>query len=639
MNSLSKKQRRVVECLDNCLVVACPGSGKTRVLVKKVKHILQNDSGARILITSFTKDSASEIRTRTFEEFKESGMDAKTEIKKVISGTFHSIAFDQLKRSGFNGSIISAGQMRLYAQRAITESKLHDMEIDDAMSVIEMAKLDPNFEPGNDDHGKLFMAYTELTTRNNVIDFGDMLSRAVRGMRDKSIAPKDINYLLTDESQDLDEMQYAWCVEHITQQNAKFTVVGDDDQSIYKFRKALGYEGMMRFMRDFGAELIKLDTNYRCRSEIMGSAGRVIANNTNRVDKELEAIRGPGGSTHVYWCGDAETEAMLIAGKILDVCENNPNPPEGALIEVLENEWAVLARNNLHLESVMLALDSYWIPYNHSGKSLWDDAPICLVIGLLGAIRSTSSDKHSEEEKKARKAKQKSGYDMALHYSGIDEETLIELHNRFGDDFSTLFHDDKVDLKGFGKGTTENLEKFRENISQWAKCLDKDRVGLVVAGAFDWFIDHLNASSTDKAGKGLYFRDLNRLLTAKKIMLNMTGDLTARLMRIMSRKDKKDNNGKKSVYLGTLHSSKGLEFNNVWLMRIDDGVIPDNKERDSVVWTPALDEEERRLFYVGMTRAKDRLFISATKQPSMFIAETGLPVMNIFKEEEEDTGD
>ena len=287
----------------------------------------------------------------------------------------------------------------------------------------------------------------------------------------------------------------------------------------------------------------------------------------------------------------------------------------------------------------MLALDSYWIPYNHSVKSLWDDVPICLVIGLLGAIRSTSSDKHSEEEKKARKAKQKSGYDMALHYSGIDEETLIELHNRFGDDFSTLFHDDKVDLKGFGKGTTENLEKFRENISQWAKCLDKDRVGLVVAGAFDWFIDHLNASSTDKAGKGLYFRDLNRLLTAKKIMLNMTGDLTARLMRIMSRKDKKDNNGKKSVYLGTLHSSKGLEFNNVWLMRIDDGVIPDNKERDSVVWTPALDEEERRLFYVGMTRAKDRLFISATKQPSMFIAETGLPVMNSFKEEEEDTGD
>lgn len=604
---LSDKQRQVVECLSNCLAVACPGSGKTRVLVQKVEHILKVDPGCNILITSFTQDSAAEIRKRIVSAV---GRDAA---RKVASGTFHSIALDQLKRTGFNGTIIGSGQMKQYIERALAECKLFDFDLDEAVSLIEMAKLTPDYEPANDNHGRLFMAYSALTERNNVIDFADMLSRTVRKMRSGELPPKNCKYLMTDESQDLDEMQYAWCAEHI-KAGAIFTVVGDDDQSIYKFRNALGYEGMMRFQRDFGAELIKLDTNYRCHSEILDSAGKVILNNTNRVEKALVAERGPGGNVEAWCCHESDHEINFVIGKILQSCEFNPNPnPDEHLVGILEGEWAVLARNNHNLSELAMAMVAYGIPHIYQGKNLWDDRPVCLVLGLLSSLVTGK----------------KAGFDAALHFAGMDEPTLKQLHKDFGDDFAQMFYGGQLSFDKYGKGTAENLKKFAEKVPQWGKALSKERVANVVRGAFDWFIDHLESNRDDKKNKGGYQRDFKRLSAAKSIMANMSGDLPSRLKRVMSKPDDdKDKDKKKQgVHLGTLHSGKGLEFKNVWLLQMDDGVMPDIKE-----WTPEIHEEERRLFYVGMTRAKNCLYMSCTKSPSSFIQETGIDLKSIFAE-------
>lgn len=606
---LSKKQRQAVECLSNCLVLACPGSGKTRVLVKKTEFILQEDPGALIMITSFTKDSAAEIRRRIVQAI------GKEAARKVASGTFHSIALDQLKRAElFNGTIIGPGQMRQYIERALAECRLPDFDPDEAAAFIETAKMTPDYEPGNDTHGKIFIEYTKLCDRNNVIDFSDMLARSVRLMRAGELDPKDCNYILTDESQDMDPMQHAWCAEHI-KNGAIFTVVGDDDQSIYRFRRAEGYAGMIRFQEEFGAEIIKLDTNYRSHSEILAASALVIANNTVRMEKALEAHRGKGGTVEAWCCHEPEHEAQFVINKIIEIssCNANDNPEEQS-VSILPNEWAILARNNHNLTEISMALDAYGIPHNSAGKNFWSERPVCLAIGLLSSLINGK----------------KAGYDSALHYAGMEEETLIRLHEDFGDDFNELFNiTDPKKFEKYGRGTGENLFKLAKMVTMWKKSMSKDRVSIVVRGVFDWFIDNMNTNRDDKKSSNSYQREFRMMKAAKRIMGDMEGELSKRLSRVMNKPENKKEEGKGSVFLGTLHGSKGLEFTNVWLVSMDDGVIPDVKE-----WTPETQEEERRLFYVGMTRAMDRLFISCTKHPSSFIEETGIQLKSIFEQAE-----
>ncbi|MEI7997481.1 MAG: ATP-dependent helicase, partial [Methylococcaceae bacterium] len=497
---LSSKQRQAVECEENCLVLACPGSGKTRVLVNKAEHILNVDPGARILITSFTQDSAAEIRKRIIESI------GAEKAKRVATGTFHSIAYDQLKRHGFKGTIIGTGQMRQYVARAISECNLKDFELDEAAALIESLKLDPDYEPLNDDHGRLFIAYSELTERNNVMDFSDMLSRAVRLMRNGEIKPKNCNYLFTDESQDLDLMQYAWCTEHIKAKSI-FTVVGDDDQSIYKFRRALGYEGMMRFQKDFGAKIITLDTNYRCYSEILDAAAKVIVNNSKRVEKNLNAERGKGGKTEIWHCHKTDIEARFVTHKIKELSLSKGSTlPYG--------EWAVLARNNHNLKKLTLALDAAGIDYTFAKGSLWAKPPICFVTGLLSSLLTG----------------EKVGFDSALHFSGMGEEVLIKLHQEYGDDFSKIFMLDEFDKEKYGRATADNLLEFAKVVKRWTSALAKEKevsTANVIRDVFDWFINNTNTSKEDNGDKSQDSKpqmSIELMEVAKECLARMSGD-------------------------------------------------------------------------------------------------------------------
>lgn len=665
--SLSDKQRRVVECMTNCLAVACPGSGKTRVLAHKVKHILEVDSGAHILIVSFTQDSAAEIKKRVLKLVP--GAD-----NKIATGTFHSLSFTQLKRDGFNGTVLSSGQMKSYIERALKEclkdclvpelvkEELVKMDLNEAVSLIEHLKMTPGYVSKNDLHGFLYSAYAKLTKRNNVIDFSDMLSLSVSKMMSGEIEPINCSHILIDESQDLDEMQYAWSVEHIKRKGAVFTVVGDDDQSIYKFRRALGYKGMMRFKDDFGADLIMLDTNYRSYSEILGAAGKVIEYNDkkHRVEKELSASRGKGGVTEAWQCESAGDEANLVIAKIKELSAGNPVPPpikmrarddEGTLIVdaeglqvmteyhysvgVLPNEWAVFARNNFTLKVLAAAMRANFIPHKFAGTNLWSERPVCFVIALLMSLVT---------KKKEGLVSGQAGYDSALHFAGLDEELIEQLHVDYGGDFTQMLHDQELAEK-YGRGTAATLTNFNKHVADWLREISYGRPNMAINGVFNWFLAGNSAYNGHKKDKGL--RDYNSLMSCKTILTAMNGSIMVRISQLLgpepedetvgkNEKDalKKEKDEKKKakedlmerrVSLGTLHSSKGLEFDNVWLFSVDDGVIPDLKE-----WTPEIQEEERRLFYVGMTRAKDRLFISCGQKPSSFIEETGIPLkMNL----------
>lgn len=645
---LSARQIQVVEYMGHCLGVACPGSGKSRVLVQKVLHILKEDDAAKTLMVSFTQDSAAELKNRVL---KHEGVVSAA--RKVHSGTFHSLAYQQLKRANIERKVLSPGQLLSYAQRAHKECKgAPPVEKDsDLLSIIESLKVTPGYEPDSSPEGRLYAAYQKLMERNKVIDFTDMLAMSVNMMRSGEIEPIKCNHLLVDEAQDLDDLQFAWCVEHI-KKGAIVTVVGDDDQSIYKFRRALGYKGMMRFVDQFNAHIIQLDTNYRCRPEIMSAAGEVIKNNTNRVKKSLHASRDAGGVVEAWQCSSAGDEAILVIKRILEISAGNPLLPptkkkerdkKGAVVigegdkpnivdyyysvGVRPLEWAVLARNNFNLRILAGAMLALGIPHKYSGKNVWSEQPVCFAISLLVSLVT----------------KQQAGFDTALHCAGLEEGTIEMLHADFQGDYfemlSQLTYAQGMEKK-YSKSVISILNDFNKHVMNWQKAINNGKHAMVVAGVFKWFIStlpmmHQHEKANDSARK--YARDSATLISCMDILVEKRGDIMERLAMLLGNNDD-DNEGKDEaqlareainesrVTLGTLHSSKGLEYENVWMLSMDAGIMPSLKlamdagEGD----IEEIREEERRLFYVGMTRAKDRLFISCTGSPSPFIAETGL---------------
>lgn len=628
MSELTPSQTQVVMYDRDCLVYAGPGSGKTKVLVEKAKRILKADSGARILIVTFTKEAATNVRNRILKGLPE------RDAARVASGTFHSIAYSQLQNDGFNGTVIGAGTMREYIKRAVLESRV-TMDIDAAIASIEYAKQTPNYEPANDEAGKLYVAYELLTRRNNVIDFQDMLARTVRMMDSEGLAPKKCTHLFVDEFQDIDQMQYVWIALHL-RAGAVLTGIGDDDQSIYMFRQALGFKGMEDMGKEFNAVTFTLDDNFRSHFEIVHAAGKVISKNTARQKKTINATRGPGGNVQYFKYSSYENEIHGILEEIKNTC---PVVTEKGKTEyrIEEGQWAILSRNKKALHGLSGLLKAHNIPYVAPGGSMWEASPVCLALNLLWSLMP----KEVQIEGKKEAHYQKAGYDQALAYAGVDEATLQELHDEYGDDFAGMLLG-KPDFSKFSAGTKAVLEEFSKQCRycqrEAIKGRDGDRVNNAINGVFGWFKTYRDSmhhtSAKHKRSDG---EEIDLLNLAQVILMDMKGSLATRLHCVMGNvdqpeKDKKqkeaeDKEKKGKIILSTVHASKGLEYTNVWMMSLDEGIFPTDTEKN-----PLTDEtlpEERRLFYVGMTRAKDNLYLSTSGKPSIFLDETGIKPIHV----------
>jgi superfamily I DNA/RNA helicase len=599
--SLNFNQRLIVEYPSHCKVIACPGSGKTRVLAHKAEYILDNDPEARIVIATFTRESAKDIRKRITDVVGEQ------HASRVACGNFHALARDQLNRSGFRLNIVNKAQSKQYVRRALEKCRFENIEFKTAQAFVESKRYMPDFVPTGDDLGAVYTAYENMLQYDNVIDFSGIINLAVKWMRCGKLKPKPCEYIFIDEAQDMDCMQFAWCAEHM-KAGAKCTVVGDDDQSIYRFRGAEGLSGMMRFETEFGAKTFKMVTNYRCRQEILGSAKNVIDNNTKRFSKVLEAARGPGGCVEILPCADEIQEANMVVARILSLCKDNENLyPDQYSVGINNGEWAVLARNGHNLNTLAVALSENKIPYSYKEKDEWSEEPVCFALQLLASLESGEM----------------TGLNAALHYVGISQEALgycEEWYDGFLETFLHYSHENH--LTSLGEELSSKILNFMSTARLWESDLKKSRVNHVIESVFSWFIENLNLMSS-RDGKN-YIKEIKALNKASKYLIAMDGTLKRRLQLKMIGINSNHRNGNKNtgVYLGTLHSSKGLEFKYVWILKANIDVMPstNNITRESI-------EEERRLFYVGMTRAQDALFISFFGQPSIFIMETGLPII------------
>lgn len=599
--SLNPKQHAAVVCENHCLVVACPGSGKSKVVVTKVEETLKKQPDANIVVVTFSREGANELRARLKPLLTEE------QFKHVYASTFHSLALAHLKREKIRVRI--ATDTNEYLVRALELTGI-GITLEEAGKLLQNCKTTPNYVPprsGTENEiyaGKIYKEYQAICKKNNVIDFYDIMSMSLDKINDGSLPILNATHMLVDEFQDCDEIQYQYMMAHVRTGKVKVTCVGDDDQAIYAFRNSLGYDGMARFEQEANATRVVLDTNYRCLKEILVPAERLIKYNGSRMDKKLKSFRGPGGTVEVLRKPSKEAESLAICEKIIETSfgtnidaftANRDLYPE----TIDGKEWVILARNNILLESIDALLKEFEIPAVKTFKSIWDKTPVSLMLTLMKSFAS----------------KDKVNIEHLLHWMGIEQEDLVKLTEILDHDYSKLFDrkfTDNINTEPLSKLGSSKVKRFISDLNGWSKGFsrsDPERTNSVIASIGAWMQAH--------SKKNL---EKDRIGMAISVLLKIKGTINERVAFVTSNDKNEEGTG---VQLMTMHASKGLEFKNVWIVAAESEIIPSSA---NMVLTEKIIEEERRLMYVAMTRAKDKLYISSTADnpPSVFLKESKL---------------
>lgn len=552
------------------LITACPGAGKTRVLIERSARLLHSQTNNLALVT-FTRAATEEMKERISQRVK---------TKRANINTFHGFACRQYRTLRNGKKIANSIETRNAIWSAIRITKTN-LTYDEAVDVIEQynGQLYPNRLEQEDKHAwDVFNAYEKIMEKNKLVDLSQVTRNVVIGMREGDIHPLPVSHVLVDEFQDIDAIQFAWVEEHY-KRGAEITVVADDDQSIYAFRRSLGYEGIKRFEKLTNPNHFILDTCYRCPSEITDHASMLIDHNTKRVPKTIRSFKGPGGYiTHVK-CESDDEEGQTIT----------------KMIPHLKGGIAVLARRNSDLDTVESMMRANDIACERiTGRPFWDNEPAALYLSLLVSLVDTSK---------------LLGVTTVLTYFDIDQDK-IHAYCDYLDQASNP--EEKLSTNRIIQSL--HLCLLETQVAYIAG--DNQKVATLVK---DWLVKYYerailpgNAASQKKANRRIHITEM-----AAKAIASIGGELKQNLLRLQQSKPKKQESYKDTIKLGTLHSSKGLEFNNVWLIQI-------NEFDDKSLLLEDL-EEERRLFYVAMTRAIDQLYISSTKKnPSLFVYQAGL---------------
>jgi len=584
---LNQAQQEAVQVSGHCLITACPGSGKTTVLKHRAAFLLNNNPGTSLVGVTFTGDAASELEDRIRKEIPGVG-------DRVVCGTFHALCKKQLERSGQRVTMIDELEQDDLIRRACRECS----EPDEAPFNFEQAKafiagvkcrVDPIMpSPASEPMVLVYEAYQRLLRQMGARDFADLLVDAVRGMTNGTVAPFECTYLLADEFQDTDEVQLAWVMSHV-RQGVETTVVGDDDQSIYQWRSALGFLGLQRFRNMTQATHVALNVTYRCAREIVIPAARLITCNLERVPKTLDTVNRNRGVVRVR---RFSTEADELGTLLAEISRSKT---------MGDNEWGILARTNSQLDGIETMLSAAQIEHTRSGgKSFWEYRGPALY---LGVCRSMSNGDMI-------------GVDKLLRSVGVGEERISQLHKTFNSRSAGAL--DRFLSKKAKAGKTDIVEEVRSHIEDWITTLGDSgstEHGLAFLGIQRFISTRSKLYSKNRSGE-LMKQDLAMLERCANSLSTIKGGLERKLMIAVKGDETAD---KKGVKLMTLHSSKGLEFERVWIVGCREGLIPSPKS--------AL-EEERRLFYVGMTRAKTELTLSLVlsdiNPESLFIREAGL---------------
>ena len=627
LDQLNDAQREAVTApAEPALVIAGAGSGKTRVLVHRAAWLIDVErlSPQSLLAVTFTNKAAAEMRGRIEELLK-------LPVQHLWIGTFHGLAHRMLRRhwreAGLpqNFQIIdSDDQLRLIKRL------LKNLEIDDSRWVpreiqwfinaqkdegLRPQHLDDDGDPDRRQMISLYSSYEEICQRGGLVDFAELLLRAHELLRDNaellSHYQRRFRHLLVDEFQDTNAIQYAWLRLLAGKEGIPF-VVGDDDQSIYRWRGAR-VEHIQRFRKDFpGTRVVKLEQNYRSTATILNAANAVIANNSARLGKNLWTEGAEGEMIRVYSAYNERDEADFVIGRLRDWIEQGNARADAA----------ILYRSNAQSRVLEEGLINARIPYRvYGGLRFFERAEIKDALAYLRLISNRDDD--SSFERIVNKPTRGIGARTAESMRAYARANACSLWRAAG----AIASDE---LQGRASSAVNAFLSLMERLARETRGLDlHDQVDHVIhaSGLIEFF-------KKDKGEKGeTRVENLAELVSAAKSFEPDPAEEMSPLDEFLSHAALEAGEGQADawedcVQLMTMHSAKGLEFPLVFMCGMEDGLFPHQRS----IADPHGLEEERRLCYVGITRAKQLLYITHAEQrrlhgmdnfsqPSRFIAE------------------
>ncbi|MBI5953081.1 MAG: UvrD-helicase domain-containing protein [Chloroflexi bacterium] len=605
LNKLNPQQRKAVTAADGpVLVVAGPGSGKTRVLTQRIAYLIASE-GVRpwqILAVTFTNKAAKEMDSRVKAMLNEQATEG------MMLGTFHSICARILRRESdhlpleSNFVIFDADDQERIVKTIIKEFNLNDKlyRANSVHASISRAKNElilPDDFPINTYRDEVVKrVYTEYQKRliaSNAVDFDDLLVYTAR-LLEENPAVRDkyaqrFRHVLVDEFQDTNLAQYA-LVKHLASHHKNIFCVGDPDQSVYGWRGA-DYRNVRRFEQDFpDAQVILLEENYRSRQNILDAAMGVIDRARNRHKKRLFTDRGVGEKIMFYEARDDYGEAAFVVDTIAELVLSKQFEP---------GECAVMYRTNAMSRLLEEAFLQARLPYKLVGaQRFYGRREVKDVISFIRLVHNPADEASL-------------GRIINVPPRGIGEKTLTTLHMVARQNGMTpgavlldLAHgSDSPFYKSFTGRAALPLADFGGMLANWRALA----TAATIPELFDHILKDINYKeyivedeSDESKERWDNVQELKRLA-----MEYSTGTLDEFLEHVALVADQDTITDANAPTLLTLHAAKGLEFGAVFIVGLDDGIIPHSRSFDEVEQM----EEERRLFYVGITRAKDKLYL------------------------------
>ena len=613
LDGLNDKQyEAVVNTEGPCLVIAGAGSGKTKVLTHKIAYLIKekNVKPWNILAITFTNKAANEMKERIVNLVGDVAGD-------IWMGTFHSICVRILRRFidriGFGTSFIIFDTTD---QRTLVKNCLRDLNIDDKLfnerAVIaeisnaknemltpEMYRARTNGEFRKEKIADIYDLYQKRLKENNAIDFDDIINYTIEILQDNEDIREyycdKFKYVLVDEYQDTNKSQFT-LVTILASKYKNITVVGDNDQGIYSFRGA-DISNILNFEKDFpGTKIIKLEQNYRCTGNILKAANSVISNNEVKYKKELWTQNEEGNLPKVYQAEDEYDEARYIVEQIEHLKREE---------YYKYNDFAVLYRMNTQSRAIEDILRRENIPYKIiGGLKFYERKEIKDIIAYLRLIQNTNDNlslrRIINEPKRGIGKTSLDKIETISNETGIPMYEIIKRANEFG--LNRVFLNSREFIN-----VIEELRNKKDdmNISDLIKEILR-KSGYTKA---------LEDENTIEAENRI--ENLDEFLTVAIEFEEEEAEngLSQFLEGITLSSDIDDlDEDADYVTLMTLHSAKGLEFPVVFLVGMEEGIFPGYKS----ISEPKELEEERRLCYVGITRAKEYLFLTCSRQRTIF---------------------
>ena len=613
LEELNNKQKEAVENTEGpVLVIAGAGSGKTKVLTHKIAFLIQEKQVKpwNILAITFTNKAANEMKQRVENLLSDSSND-------IWMGTFHSICVRILRRYidriGFDSSFIifDTSDQRTLVKDCLKELKVDDKLFTDraVLSEISNAKnemLEPkaySVKYANDFRketiGKVYELYQKRLRENNAIDFDDIINYTIKILTENQDVleyyTEKFKYVLVDEYQDTNKAQFM-LISILASKYGNITVVGDNDQGIYSFRGA-DISNILNFERDFpGTKIIKLEQNYRCTGNILKAANAVIKHNETKYDKQLWAENNEGNIPCIYSGDDEYDEASYIINQI-------------RFLKTEEyfkfSDFAVLYRMNSQSRAIEDILRREDIPYKIiGGLKFYERKEVKDIIAYLRLIFNPSDN--MSLKRIINEPKRGIGKTSLDNIAKISEETGNSMYD-------IIKNAEKYGLNRVYLNSREFIEAIEELRSKKDNMLISDLIKETLKKT--GYTKALELENTVEAETRI--QNLDEFLTVAIEFEEESADNTlAEFLEGITLSSDVDNleDEEESVTLMTLHSAKGLEFPVVFLVGMEEGIFPGYKS----IGEPKELEEERRLFYVGITRAKQYLYLTCAKRRTIF---------------------